>query len=128
MSNISDKLRQLQKDRAGSQSPPETAPKATVLGKQGDRPEIDDPTAAQLRRAMGSDAAAPTPDTPTPPATPEPAAPTEHKVVSGDNLSAIALKYYGSANRWKDIYEANKQTIGDNPSAIRVGMVLKLPQ
>lgn len=53
---------------------------------------------------------------------------TEYTVVSGDNLSAIAQKHYGDANRWRDIYEANKETIGANPSAIRVGMVLKIPR
>lgn len=52
----------------------------------------------------------------------------EYTVVSGDNLSAIAQKHYGDANRWRDIYEANKETIGANPSAIRVGMVLKIPR
>jgi len=54
--------------------------------------------------------------------------PTEYTVVSGDNLSAIAQKHYGDANRWRDIYNANKETIGANPSAIRVGMVLKIPR
>ncbi|MBP7998085.1 MAG: LysM peptidoglycan-binding domain-containing protein [Chloroflexi bacterium] len=56
------------------------------------------------------------------------AQPTEYTVVSGDNLSAIAQNLYGDANRWRDIYEANKKTIGANPSAIRVGMVLVIPQ
>lgn len=53
-----------------------------------------------------------------------------HVVVSGDTLSGIALKYYGSAVRekWMAIYEANKETIGDNPSMIRVGQTLNIPQ
>lgn len=53
----------------------------------------------------------------------------EHTVASGDNLSHIAQKYYNSAARdkWMAIYEANKETIGDNPSLIRVGQVLKIP-
>jgi nucleoid-associated protein YgaU len=54
----------------------------------------------------------------------------EHTVVSGDTLSHIALKFYGSAvrDKWMAIYEANKETIGDNPSLIRPGQVLKIPK
>ena len=53
----------------------------------------------------------------------------EHTVVSGDTLSGIALKFYGSAARdkWMAIYEANKEIIGDNPSLIRVGQTFKIP-
>ena len=54
----------------------------------------------------------------------------EHKVVAGDSLSAIDSHYYGSGakEKWMAIYEANKETIGDNPSLIKVGQVLKIPQ
>lgn len=52
----------------------------------------------------------------------------EYTVVSGDNLSFISKKFYGSANHWKAIYEANKEVIGDNPSLIRVGQVLTIPK
>ena len=55
---------------------------------------------------------------------------TEHTVVSGDTLSGLATQYYGSGSRenWMAIYEANKEEIGDNPSLIRVGQVLKIPE
>jgi nucleoid-associated protein YgaU len=52
---------------------------------------------------------------------------TEYTVASGDTLSAIAQKHYGSQVNWKKIYEANKETIGDNPSLIRAGQVLTIP-
>lgn len=54
----------------------------------------------------------------------------EHKVVEGETLSHIALKYYGNAGRdyWMVIYEFNKAVIGDNPGMIRVGTVLKIPE
>ena len=54
----------------------------------------------------------------------------EHTVVSGDTLSHIALKYYGSAARskWMAVYEENKEIIGDNPNLIRPGQVLKIPE
>lgn len=54
----------------------------------------------------------------------------EHKVESGDTLSGLAAKYYNSAakEKWMAIYEANKDEIGDNPSNIKVGQVLKIPK
>ena len=59
-----------------------------------------------------------------------PAILAEHTVASGDTLSGLAAKYYGSAARenWMAIYEANKDEIGDNPSLIRVGQVLQIPE
>ncbi len=60
---------------------------------------------------------------------PPPAAEPEeqtHTVVSGDNLSAISRKYYGTADHWRKIYEANKDIIKD-PNNIRIGQVFKIP-
>ena len=54
-----------------------------------------------------------------------PAAQT-YTVVKGDSLSKIAKKFYGSANRWKQIHEANLDTI-KNPDLIKVGQVIKIP-
>lgn len=53
----------------------------------------------------------------------------EHTVVSGESLSLLSKKYYGSIakDKWMLIYEANKDIIGDNPNLIRVGQVLKIP-
>jgi nucleoid-associated protein YgaU len=53
----------------------------------------------------------------------------EHTVKSGETLSQIAQHYYGSAaqEKWMAIYEANKEVIGDNPSLVRAGQVLKIP-
>ena len=48
-------------------------------------------------------------------------------VVKGDNLSKLALKYLGNANKWKVIYEANKSVIKD-PNLIYVGQTLTIPQ
>ena len=50
-----------------------------------------------------------------------------YTVVSGDSLSKIAKKHLGSANRWKEIYEANRSVIGDNPDLIKPGQKLRLP-
>jgi LysM repeat protein len=46
-------------------------------------------------------------------------------VRAGDSLSAIAQKFYGDANRWKEIWEANKDTVPD-PNVITVGQELRI--
>jgi nucleoid-associated protein YgaU len=47
-------------------------------------------------------------------------------VVHGDSLSKIAKREYGDGNKWRTIYEANKDLI-DNPDLIYPGQELKLP-
>ncbi|HET7704505.1 MAG TPA: LysM peptidoglycan-binding domain-containing protein [Thermoanaerobaculia bacterium] len=49
-----------------------------------------------------------------------------HKVVKGDTLSAIAKQYYGNANDYKKIFEANKDQLKD-PDKIQVGQTLRIP-
>jgi LysM repeat protein len=51
----------------------------------------------------------------------------EHTVKAGDTITGIALKEYGDADRWSDIYEANKDIIGANPDLIHPGQVLAVP-
>jgi nucleoid-associated protein YgaU len=52
-----------------------------------------------------------------------------HTVQKGETLSAIANQYYKSTakEKWMAIYSANKSDIGDNPAAIRVGQILRIP-
>ena len=50
-----------------------------------------------------------------------------YTVVSGDSLSRIAKHVYGDANRWHDIFNANRDLL-DNPDKIQPGQVLKLPR
>ena len=45
----------------------------------------------------------------------------------GDTLCKIAQAKYGSESKWRDIYEKNKDVIGNNPNNIIVGQKLKLP-
>lgn len=49
-----------------------------------------------------------------------------YTVVGGDSLSKIAKKIYGDANRWKEIWEANKDKV-KNPDLIQPGQELKIP-
>lgn len=52
--------------------------------------------------------------------------PATYTVAKGDSLSKIAKKVLGDANRWREIFEANRDQI-DNPDLIHPGQVLKLP-
>jgi nucleoid-associated protein YgaU len=49
-----------------------------------------------------------------------------YTVKAGDTLGKIAQKVYGDGSRWKEIFEANKETI-KNPDLIEVGQELKIP-
>ena len=53
-------------------------------------------------------------------------APRTYTVVAGDNLSKIAKRFYGDANQWKRIFEANRDII-KNPDLIHPGQTLKIP-
>jgi len=51
---------------------------------------------------------------------------TSYTVVAGDNLSKIAKRFYGKANAWKQIFDANRDQLSD-PDRIQIGQVLKIP-
>lgn len=51
---------------------------------------------------------------------------TIYTVVAGDNLSKIAKHFYGNANAWKQIFEANRDQLTD-PDRIKPGQMLKIP-
>jgi len=49
-----------------------------------------------------------------------------HKVSKGENLSVIAKKYLGNANKYMDVFNANKDIL-KNPDLIQIGQELKIP-
>jgi nucleoid-associated protein YgaU len=51
-----------------------------------------------------------------------------HTVQAGETLSHLSLQYYGNANRWRQIYEANQDVIGENPNMIYAGQELIIPE
>ena len=57
--------------------------------------------------------------------TPEPES-KFYTVKSGDNLSKIAKEFYGDANKYPKIFEANKPMLKD-PDEIFPGQVLRIP-
>ena len=49
-----------------------------------------------------------------------------HTVETGDTLSKIAKQHYGNANRYNEIFEANKPMLS-HPDKIYPGQVLRIP-
>ena len=49
-----------------------------------------------------------------------------YTVQSGDSLSKIAKQFYGNANEYNKIFEANRDKL-DNPDKIQVGQELVIP-
>lgn len=56
----------------------------------------------------------------------EPASENTYIVMKGDSLSAISKKLYGNANRWQEIFEANRDQL-DDPDLIQPGQTLRIP-
>lgn len=77
----------------------------------------------------------PPPPAATPPATksaanatpPSTAGVRRHTVRAGDTLSKLAQEYYGNRSRWRDIYQANRNTMR-NESDLKIGAVIIIPQ
>jgi nucleoid-associated protein YgaU len=57
----------------------------------------------------------------------QPKQPRTYVVQSGDSLWKIAEKLLGNGNRWKEIFEANKDKIED-PNLIYPGQELVIPE
>lgn len=89
-----------------------------------DKPKADFSNVQSGSSSTAAEPAAPVPQIPTPTGTSGQA--QTYTVVSGDSLSKIAKRYYGDANKWNRIYEANRDQI-KNPDLIHPGQTLKIP-
>jgi hypothetical protein len=49
----------------------------------------------------------------------------DYQVQSGDSLWQIAERNLGSGARWQEIYDANRDAIGDNPELLLIGTLLR---
>jgi nucleoid-associated protein YgaU len=49
-----------------------------------------------------------------------------HTVAEGDSLSRISMRYYGTPNRWQEIYNANRDVL-QGSAVLRIGMQLRIP-
>jgi LysM repeat protein len=103
--------------------------KATL--QRADSPAPATRTDSAVKAAAGASDASPTRRTPAKtekkPATQEQTVPAGmYRVKSSDTLSTIAQRELGSASRWRELYELNRQQI-DNPDRLRAGTLLRLP-
>jgi nucleoid-associated protein YgaU len=94
--------------------------------KKEDKPK---PDFSNVQSGSSTTSAAPAPAGPLP--FPGPAAGTSgseqsYTVVAGDSLSKIAKHFYGDANKWPRIHEANRDQI-KNPDLIHPGQKLRIP-
>jgi len=95
-------------------------------GKKDEKPKAD---FSNVQSGSSSTAAQPAPSAPIPsPGSTVGTMGTEqtYTVVSGDSLSKIAKRYYGDANQWHRIHEANRDQI-KNPDLIHPGQKLRIP-
>ncbi|HEY0946025.1 MAG TPA: LysM peptidoglycan-binding domain-containing protein [Opitutaceae bacterium] len=94
-----------------------------ALSAQAPAATLAAPTRPGSAPALTAPAAAPAAASSMP--APPPASRT-HTVVSGDSLTKISRQYYGTANRWNEILEANRGVIRD-ANALVVGTQLRIP-
>ncbi len=95
-------------------------------GKKDDKPKAD---FSNVQSGSSSTAAEPAPapaQAPSSGPTGATGAEQTYTVVSGDSLSKIAKHYYGDANQWHRIHEANRDQI-KNPDLIHPGQKLRIP-
>ena len=99
-----------------------------LVGKKEEKPRAD------FSDVQSGNSTTAQPPTPAPAPVPDPGRPAEtaasedqtYTVVAGDSLSKIAKRYYGDANQWRRIHEANRDQI-TNPDLIHPGQRLKIP-
>jgi len=58
---------------------------------------------------------------------PAAAAVRHHTVARGDTLFSLALKFYGTRSKWREIYAANRAILASENSPLKIGADLKIP-
>jgi nucleoid-associated protein YgaU len=99
-----------------------SAPSADLKNKVWDQIKLADPNVSDLIadiQAPAAAAAAASANAPSPSA-------RSYTVQAGDSLSKIAKQFYGDANKYMKIFEANKDKLSD-PDKIKPGMDLVIP-
>lgn len=96
------------------------------MGIFGSKKEKLRPDFSSVRSDGSSTAEAPRPSPAPAEEAPRAAASTIYTVVGGDSLWKIAQRHYGDGERWRRIYEANRDVIKD-PDRIYPGQELRIP-
>ena len=102
-----------------------TAPSADLKNKVWDQIKLVDPNFSDLIADIQAPAAAAAAATAAGNA-PSTTAARSYTVQAGDSLSKIAKQFYGDANTYMTIFEANKDKLSD-PDKIKPGMDLVIP-
>jgi nucleoid-associated protein YgaU len=92
------------------------APSEAVKNKIWDQVKLVDPTYSDLTLNLTVD----------PSLAPAAAAQKTYTVAAGDSLSKIAKQFYGNANEYMKIFNANKDKLTD-PNVIKPGQELVIP-
>lgn len=108
-----------------------TSPDLLPIGAELKIPPADAPTeeAAPASSDVWTAPMAPIPSGARRPPQPAPAASggvRTYHVKAGDTLAAIAEQFYGDPERYRDIYQANRQRLKE-PADLREGLVLTIP-
>jgi len=90
------------------------APNQAIKNEVWDKIKATDAAYADLTADIGIDSTLPVPS-------------QNYVVQPGDTLSKIAKHFYGDANKYMKIFEANKDHL-KNPDTIKVGQELKIPE
>jgi nucleoid-associated protein YgaU len=101
-----------------------SAPSADMKNRVWDQIKLVDPSFSDLIADIQAPAAAAAAAAAGGP-TSTPAART-YTVQAGDNLSKISKQFYGDANKYMKIFEANKDKLTD-PDKVRAGIELIIP-
>ncbi|MGE5706979.1 MAG: peptidoglycan-binding protein, partial [Bacteroidota bacterium] len=110
-----------------AQTQPETQQPESSVSEATQPPQATEAQTAKPAETTQTTQATQTTETAKPAEAAEPAKPVVYTVKAGDNLSKIAKEQLGDGERWREIYELNKDVIGANPSLIQIGAQLKMP-
>ena len=102
------------------------APNQDVKNDFWNKIKAIDPSYADLTADISIDASLPQPAKPAAQATGGGGGGRKYSVQSGDTLSKIAKQFYGNANEYNKIFEANRDKLKD-PDKIQVGQELVIP-
>jgi nucleoid-associated protein YgaU len=103
------------------------APSEDIKNEVWNKIKAADPTFSDLTADISVDSSLPQPAAAAAAAAPSGgSAERTYTVKSGDTLSKIAKEFYGNANEYNKIFEANKDQLS-SPDRINVGQELKIP-
>jgi nucleoid-associated protein YgaU len=120
--SLRESLRQLQNSNANLAA--ENARLRTTMARAGGN--LPAGSRAQPGRPAAVTAAITPAAAPVDSASPPAPAPHMHRVVSGDTLTRISSRYYGTPSRWQEIYNANRDKLS-SADALPLDVELKIP-